>query len=143
MPVTGGHRLKQAIEKRKQGGVKSLEVGFFSSARYQDGTYVAAVAAYNEFGTRRIPSRPFMRNANERLKRDIPKYLDQVLVATDGVVTEQVANQVGAIAAGEIQQEIVDLKEPPNAPYTLERKGSSNPLVDTGKMRLSVTWKAK
>jgi hypothetical protein len=33
-----------------------------------------------------------------------------------------------------------DLSSPPNRPYTIEQKGSSNPLVDTGAMIESITW---
>lgn len=49
--------------------------------------------------------------------------------------------QVGAFAAGATQQYITDLRDPPNAPYTIEKKGSDNPLIDTGSMRSSVTYK--
>lgn len=48
---------------------------------------------------------------------------------------------IGAVTAGEVQQYMTDLKTPPNAPYTIQQKGSSNPLIDTGALRASVTWK--
>lgn len=51
-----------------------------------------------------------------------------------------ILEQVGAIAAGATQQYMTDLKDPPNAPYTIEQKGSSNPLIDTGALRASVTY---
>ena len=34
-----------------------------------------------------------------------------------------------------------DLSQPPNHPYTVEQKGSSNPLIDTGAMLESITWR--
>jgi hypothetical protein len=40
----------------------TLRAGFLENATYPDGTPVATVAAANEFGTRRIPARPFFRN---------------------------------------------------------------------------------
>ena len=40
---------------------KKLRVGWFDTARYQDGTPVAYVAAIQEFGHGAIPPRPFMR----------------------------------------------------------------------------------
>lgn len=42
-----------------------VKVGFFEEDRYDDGMPVAQVAAYNEFGTRFHPERPFMRETLE------------------------------------------------------------------------------
>ena len=42
-----------------------------------------------------------------------------------------------------IAREITNLKEPPNAESTILKKGSSNPLIDTGDMRKSVKWKLR
>ena len=44
---------------------------------------------------------------------------------------------------GAIQKEITNLKEPPNSPATIAKKGSSNPLIDSGDMRKSVKWKLR
>ena len=52
-------------------------------------------------------------------------------------------NLIGAYAADVIQQRIVDLKDPPNSPITILLKGSSNPLIDQGHMRQSVTWEVE
>ena len=35
---------------------------------------------------------------------------------------------------------LTDLKTPPLAESTIRRKGSSNPLIDTGQLRSSITW---
>ena len=62
--IKGGKKLNAFIRKAKNAkSVKEIQVGFFSSAKYPDGTPVAAVAAWNEFGTKRIKERPFFRNA--------------------------------------------------------------------------------
>ena len=58
-------------------------------------------------------------------------------------VDDRLANQVGAYAAGEVQERITDLREPPNAPRTIEAKGSDNPLIDTGFMQRSVSWEVE
>lgn len=48
-------------------------------------------------------------------------------------------NRLGHIMVGDIQKEITDLQEPPNAESTIKKKnGKSNPLIDTGIMRNSV-----
>ena len=65
--VTGGRKLAAFLRQAKAAqasSVKGIDVGFFSTAKYPDGTPVAAVAAWNEFGTERngqqhVPERPF------------------------------------------------------------------------------------
>lgn len=147
--TTGGKRFERMLRQAGRGGVLGLEVGFFSSARYPDGTPVAAVAAWNEFGTRKasgevhIPERPFFRQviADEAVRQGVVNILRAGMDPERGVVDPQLAGRVGAYLQGQVQQRIVDLDEPPNAPSTIERKGSSNPLIASGFMRLSVTWR--
>ena len=50
-------------------------------------------------------------------------------------------NKLGVTCVKDIQEEAVKLKNPPNAPLTIENKNSSNPLVDTGEMIRKVTYK--
>lgn len=153
--VRGGKKLNKFIQdgKRAARRSKTTDVGFFASARYpnvktgqgggakQTPHTVATVAAWNEFGNKRVPERPFFRNAIHEMKEEIPKILKSRLDAKDPVVTEQTAALLGAYATGEIQKSITDLKQPPNADSTIKRKGSENPLMDTGFMRQSVTWR--
>ena len=64
--VTGGRAAKQFIlqaKRAQRGAVEELQVGFFATAKYPDGTPVTNVAVWNEFGTGRIPERPFFRQA--------------------------------------------------------------------------------
>ena len=121
----------------------SLKVGFFKSARYPDGTQVAAVAAWNEFGTKRIPERPFMRQGVKKAYAHMHGILVAEVDPLHMTLDDRLADKVGAYIAGQIQKRIVDLRIPANAPLTVKMKGSSNPLVDTGKMRQSVTWKVE
>ena len=48
---------------------------------------------------------------------------------------------VGLVASGQVQQYMTELKTPPNARSTIRKKGSDNPLIDTGALRASVTSK--
>jgi len=54
---------------------------------------------------------------------------------------DQLLDAAGSVSAGIVKQQITDLRSPPNAQSTIERKGSSNPLIDTGLMRQTVTYK--
>ena len=42
-----------------------------------------------------------------------------------------------------IKDKIVEISTPPNHPYTVQSKGSSNPLIDTGGLVESITWKVE
>ena len=139
----GGEKLKKFIFEAKKGGIKGVDVGFFSSARYKDGTPVTNVAAWNEFGTSRSRERPFFRQAIEKMEEPLKKYLRSELPRQKMVVTPLIATRVGEIAKNEIQKSIVGLKIPANRPYTIAKKKRSNPLIDTSFMKNSVTYKVK
>ena len=139
----GGKKLRRLLREAGKGGVSGVKVGFFSTARYEDGTPVAAVAAWNEFGTKNIPERPFFRNALAESERGVSNILAKGIDTKKMVVGEQLAGRVGAHVQGKIQDSITSLKEPPNAPETVRRKGSSDPLLDTGTLRNSVDWEVE
>ena len=130
-------------QKRRMKGKRNVAVGFPSG---EVSGHNLNKAVWQEFGTSRgIPERPFMRGSVSRNK---DKYKRQMKAAAKaitngGLTMEQAMNQLGAAAAADIQAEIVALDSPPNAPSTIARKGSSNPLIDTGAMRQSVTWKVR
>ena len=139
----GGKKLRRLLREAGKGGVSGVKVGFFSTAKYEDGTPVAAVAAWNEFGTETIPERPFFRNALAESERSVGRVLQAGLDTKKMVVDEQLAGRVGAHVQGQIQESITALKEPPNAPSTVRAKGSSDPLMDTGTLRNSVSWEVE
>ena len=143
--TTGGDRLERLLWDAERSGVASVDIGFFSTARYQDGTPVAAVAAAHEFGVRldesgpEIPERPFFRQAIRRIESGLSETLAGQV--ENGRLDPAAAGRVGAWASAIVQDSIVRLRTPPNSPATIARKRSSNPLIDTGHMRQSVTWK--
>ena len=132
-------RFRRRKVKPKLDGPKGVKVGF---VRGVTKTAVINRAIFNEFGTRRIPERPFMRNAvrNNRVKymRALRVSAPKLLLGETDMRT--VMSKLGALAQGDIQHEITVLMYPPNAPSTIKNKGSSKPLIDTGEMRQAVTW---
>lgn len=108
-------------------------------------------AIWNEFGTEGhhnagpIPERPFLRNSMRNNKSKYAAAMKtsakKILSGTTTLTT--VLDKLGALAQGDIQAEITSLRSPPNAPMTIKRKGSSNPLIDTGAMRQAVTWELR
>ena len=143
--VRGGRKLDRFLRRAKaaQGrGVRAVEVGFYSTAKYPDGTPVTNVAAWNEFGTSRIPERPFFRQAIQGADKDLLPILVENVDPRTMSVDRRTAGLVGQAMQGRIQRSITTLRRPANAPSTLEKKKpKTNPLIDTGFMRQSVTYK--
>ena len=143
--ITGGHKLRRHL-KDQEGWprARGVRVGFFESARYEAGQAVAEVAFYNEFGTGRIPERPFLRISKEEAVPVVREILKgsraKDLVRGGRKHFEEKMGHVGAQVAAIVQKNITVLRTPPNAPGTIKRKGSSNPLIDTGFLRQSVSW---
>lgn len=94
---------------------------------------VAEYAMYNEFGTQKIPSRPFLRFSLDTFGQDawLPELAD---LLREGVAPEVALNRVGLQAQADIRRVIEEWASPPNAPSTIKRKRSKrdNPLVDSG-----------
>jgi len=139
--LRGGGKLRAALAElsKKVDRGAAVRAGFFEKATYPDGTPVAAVAAYNEFGTSRIPARPFMRNTIAQHEGQWGERLGKALVAT-GYDTSRCLGLAGESIALQIQDSIQQMRTPPNAPATIAQKGFDKPLIDTGQMYRSVTY---
>jgi len=90
----GWNRIKR--ETKALGG-KSVDVGLQNDGTMGKDceTLVSQYAYYNEYGTGRIPSRPFMRNAFDQNKADILRTTRKLW---DGVMTGRLdANQAAGI----------------------------------------------
>lgn len=104
------------------------------------GLSMPQIAAQNEFGTDKIPARPFMRPAVDsnraKLDKAISGEYDKVVMGTSTVKNS--LNLIGLFMTGLIQKQIRATHYPPNAPSTIARKKSSHPLIDFGQMIQSV-----
>jgi hypothetical protein len=106
------------------------------------GLTVGDLAEIHEFGLG-VPERSFLRawfDANrEKIQETLRSAHRQVLL---GKLTPQKAGElIGMKFVGEIQTWIGSGKvKPPLAPSTIERKGSSVPLIDTGQLRAAISY---
>lgn len=116
--------------------------GIFSESMNVDGQSLAAIGLSHEFGLS-VPERSFMRSWFDKNIKTIQKQATMLYSKVlDGKLTaDRAIKLLGAYAEGEIKKSIVDLKTPSNDPKTIARKGSSNPLIDTGQMLGSVKHK--
>lgn len=129
-------RLLSRVLRRAQ-ALPHLNAGFLEGATYPDGTPVAAVAYFNEFGTDHVPARPFMRQAIAKNQDQWPKLLAASLKAAKGDL-EKALDMTAERIVAQIQQEIRTLQSPPLKPSTIAAKGFDKPLIDTGHMLNSV-----
>jgi hypothetical protein len=142
--LEGGDKLKAALAAlaAKVSKPGTLNVGFLEGATYPDGTPVALVAFWNEFGTKRIPPRPFFRHMIAAESGHWGKDLGAMLLSTAYDVDRSL-KFMGEEIKGELQQSIIDTNSPPNAPSTIARKGFSKTLIDTGHMQNSIDYEVK
>ncbi|MFK3558991.1 HK97-gp10 family putative phage morphogenesis protein [Pasteurella multocida] len=97
---------------------------------------MASLAAVLEFGNDHIPESPFLR---QTLNDNREKYVSMfVNLFKKGVEPEKIYEQLALIAQADVQENIVRGNWVPNNPKTIKRKGSSKPLIDTGKLRQSI-----
>lgn len=138
--------LGALIERMKKLDGTEVEVGFFSEDRYgpdNDNLPVATVAAYNEFGTRFNPTRPFMSDTFRDMsnRRLIEKGVRDVAVAAikDGRSVQRLLKALGSMIGEMIEKSIEDWPGS-NSLSTIEKKGFNDPLFDTGVMLKSVKF---
>ena len=111
---------------------------------YEDGLTIATIAAVNNFGSAdgQIPARPFLQPAVEE-GAPVYRRLAEIMlpkVLSGEMEMQTLLEQMGMLAEGHVKQKITDLRTPPNAQSTIDKKGSDNPLIDTGALRQSIRY---
>jgi HK97 gp10 family phage protein len=147
--VTGGDKYKAVLEKIARLKL-TAQAGIPAGATTTDGKSIPMYAAYNEFGTSRIPARPFMRTtANEHQN----EWCETLAGALKGEILKDNAKGamglVGEQMKAHIQQTIQKGSFAPNAPRTVANKRAKgkvepdHPLIDTGQMIASIISEVK
>lgn len=129
--------LKKILKKEN---LKSLEVGFLESAKYPNGQSVAEVAYWNNYGLG-VPTRPFFTNAVENNAEKWNNAIKSILQKQEKINFTAVLDTLGNLIVADIQKSITNIRTPPNSKITIQNKKSSNPLINTGLMRSSVTYR--
>jgi hypothetical protein len=147
---TKGRGLDELARRLRMGSPPPRElVGVPSGAKESDGTSLAQVAAWTEFGhpggeeggKGAQPERPFMRGG---IRAGLPKIRrvarqDLAAVAGGHMGMATALDRMGAVGAGEIKRFMVGDNFAPNAPSTIARKGSDQPTIDSGSLRQQIT----
>lgn len=141
-----------------------LEIGIFG----EDNSKILMIAHVNEFGCQidvtdkmrnylhviglhlkkdtrviNIPERSFLRTGYDINKNKIIDKTEPLLkkVIALELPVDAFFNALGEYVVGQIQEYMTSIKSPANHPFTIAQKKSSNPLINTGKLRDSITYK--
>lgn len=133
--------LKAFVRELQRAKTVEVVVGLLEGPK-NDGVSIAEYGAYNEYGTGRIPSRPFMRESFDenvgRINSDIAKEYDNVMTGQKSVYAA--LSTVGMKHQDRVKKKIGSNMKPANAPSTIAKKKSSHTLIDTGAMLNSVNY---
>ena len=138
-------RLEKAMTKAKK---KAVFVGLPSEKIggeiYRDGQTIMSIGAVHEYGAGNNPKRSFLRTPFIMHKKKINEFIAKQFDRTmDGTLIDDALDMVGAYCRnisvkafttkGYGQWDELD-------PKTVERKGSSKILIDTGTLRNAISW---
>lgn len=155
-------KLNQIINDLKN---KKIKIGIFGS----EGSDILMIAKVQEFGFDititpkmrnwlhanglhvknstteiHIPERSFIRGSFDENKNKIDRFIKDNMeqLISFSISTNTFFDRVGQYLVGLTQEYLTELSTPPNHPFTLERKApKSNPLISSGRMRSSITFK--
>jgi hypothetical protein len=148
MPVTFKDKgLKALTAQLKAMGEFALTIGYQGQGgahMYPTGVNVATVALMNEFGTRDIPARSWLRQTlvvdQAQIEDAIAKAFGRVFAGTATALAAFA--EVGAFITKRMKLRIdLSLKwAKPNKPGTVRQKGFNYPLHDTDRLARSLSW---
>lgn len=127
----------------------SAHVGILASkggAEVEGELSLLQIAAIHEFGSRRagVPERSFIRRTFNTKRDELVKMCTRLCreVITRGMNVEKAYALLGQWGAAEVKKTITEGEgvPPPNAPRTVLAKGSSRPLVDTGRLVGAISY---
>lgn len=126
--------MKKIMAEFKNAHKAELIVGVLEGSKNAEGFNIAEYAAANEFGTDKIPERPFMRTAFDENKQGYIRDMDKIVKQMGQLAFAKMVTTLGLKAANDIQQTISGRDFLPKlANSTVKaKKGSTKTLVDSG-----------
>ena len=109
-----------------------------------NGISVQDYAIFNEYGTSRIPARPFFRlsvgtaNAQNEIKEYMKQQVEQIIQG--GISAQQAYENLGTFVVQKIKKTIASGNFAALNPQTIKKKGHSKPLMDTHSLYNSINY---
>lgn len=136
------HGWASIKDNLKRGDGIEIAVGVHEVSANGEGLTIAEYATYNEFGTDKIPSRPFMRTTFDENKAKYSSMIDKIwnAVLTPRASARLLMARLGVMATQDIQNTISGRDFLPKlSEQTIKaKKGSTKTLIDTGAMINSI-----
>ena len=141
--------LKGFLERFKEIGKPKVYIGVPASKNgmHEGGINMATLLAIHVLGapSRGIPQRDPLRPpliANARRYTDLLA-LGLKNALSDGTDPKLVYEKIGIVASNDVKDYFVSGNFKPLDQKTIDRKGSSKPLLDTGELRNSITYEVR
>lgn len=169
--IRDDNKIPDLIKQLEHLESKRIEVGVFAGKKHPDSDIdLAGLAKVHEYGVTievtpkmraylhsiglhlredtthiRIPERSFIRAGWDNNKDDVEKRIERFLpqMMELDINLDTFLEAVGKEVEGRLKEFMKNLHYPPNSSFTIRRKGSSNPLIDTGALLDSITYKVK
>lgn len=92
-----------------------------------------------------IPERSFLRGGFDNCSDEIAEKISMMVpLVLNGEISEKTFyDTTGILFRDRVKDYAVSLNSPSNHPFTIKRKGSSNPLVDTGEMIDNISYEVE
>ena len=109
-----------------------------------NGISVQDYAIFNEYGTSRMPARPFFRlsvgtaNAQNEIKEYMKQQVEQIIQG--GISAQQAYENLGTFVVQKIKKTIASGNFATLNPQTVKKKGHSKPLIDTHSLYESINF---
>lgn len=122
-----------------------VEVGLQDDGSGSGGITNAAKGMFNEYGTRHIPERSFMRSTFDETRGKLDDLTRRLVGGVeDGKIGPRQAGELlGAYHQKDIQRKIQSGIPPPNKAATAAAKGSTKTLIDTAAMLQAIRYVVK
>jgi phage gpG-like protein len=138
-------RLEKLLQKMAK--APHVAIGILQDKPVSNQFSLLDLATVHEFGSKdgKIPQRSFIRSTCDA-KRDKHLHLMEELQqrCIDGKLTiKQALGQLGSVVEKDMVTTIVRGIEPKLQPATIKRKKSSKPLIDTGRLKGSITHEVR
>lgn len=93
----------------------------------------------------KIPERSFIRSGFDKCNEKFADYQDILMSVVDGDISAKTFYEIiGQGGADMIRDFIInEVKSPANSGLTIKNKGSSNPLVDTGRLANAIDYEVR
>jgi hypothetical protein len=124
----------------------SADIGIFYNAGQVDGVSIAEYATHNEYGTKKIPERSFLRSTFDEQEKNAFRIIGLDIKMSVLKPTFSLSKSI-AKGAEYFRSEVIkkiktaDQWAVANRPSTIAKKGKNQPLIHKGIMWKAVTWK--